>query len=80
VDSVTKLRHGRGTYTFENPFFQYQGDYFNGVKHGKGSLIMRDGGRYEGDFSEGEITGQGVRTWPDGSVYKGEFMQGERNG
>mmetsp|Transcript_2297 Transcript_2297/g.3134 ORF Transcript_2297/g.3134 Transcript_2297/m.3134 type:complete len:81 (+) Transcript_2297:134-376(+) len=27
IDPVTKLRDGQGTYTFTNPFFQYQGQY-----------------------------------------------------
>lgn len=27
VDPVSKLRHGQGTYTYTNPFFQYQGEY-----------------------------------------------------
>jgi len=50
IDPVTKLREGQGCYTYTNPFFQYQGDFKEGRKHGEGTLIMRDGSRYVGDF------------------------------
>lgn len=80
IDPVTKLRCGEGVYTYENQFFQYKGQWENGIKSGTGILLMKDGGRYEGDFSEGEMTGKGQRHYADGSVYKGEFAQGERNG
>lgn len=66
IDPVTKLRHGEGTYTYqENRFFQYQGSYENGVKQtnngNSSSFIMRDGSRYTGEFVNGEITGQGIK-------------------
>jgi hypothetical protein len=77
---VTKLRQGEGVYTFENPYFQYKGQYDRGVKQGQGVLLMRDGSRYEGEFADGEITGQGERVYPDGTIYKGQFMQGEKHG
>ena len=80
LDPVTKLREGQGVYTFENPFFQYKGDYVKGVKHGQGVLLMRDGSRYEGAFDNGEITGKGEKTQTDGTVYKGDFVQGEKHG
>ena len=53
VDYETKLRHGEGTYTYQNRFFQYTGDWEYGAKHGKGKLIMADGGYYDGDFFNG---------------------------
>ena len=84
IDPVTKLRHGEGTYTYsENPFFQYQGTYQNGIKQTKehsSSLIMRDGSRYTGEFTSGEMTGQGIKQWADGRVYKGQFQEGELHG
>ena len=51
-----------------------------GRKHGRGKLVLGDGGLYEGDFVEDEITGSGLRTWPDGRRYQGEFMEGEMHG
>jgi hypothetical protein len=81
---VTKLRHGEGTYTYhENPFFQYQGSYENGIKNttdSSSSFIMRDGSRYTGEFKNGEMTGEGFKQWADGRVYKGKFQDGELHG
>ena len=80
IDPVTKLRNGNGVYTFENPYFQYKGEYVEGQKQGKGVLLMKDGSRYEGEFVDGEINGKGERRWADGTVYNGEFKQGEKHG
>lgn len=86
IDPVTKLRHGQGCYTYveENPFFQYQGSWNNGVKQtGPGeasTLLMRDGTAYTGEFKNGEITGNGVKQWPDGKIYQGSFQEGEMHG
>ena len=55
IDPVSKLRNGHGTYTFTNPFFQYQGEYAQGQKQGEGVLLMRNGGKYAGEFVNGEI-------------------------
>jgi len=35
IDPITKQRHGEGTYYYkdENPCFQYQGHWQNGIKH-----------------------------------------------
>lgn len=60
LDPITKLRHGKGTYTYPNGFFQYDGEWADGVKQGRGTLYLRDGTKYEGEFSDGEIT---VRLW-----------------
>lgn len=85
IDPVTKLRHGFGTYTYqENPYFQYQGAYDNGIKQSSetsvSSMVMRDGSKYSGDFKDGEITGVGLKTWANGKFYKGEFLEGEMHG
>ena len=50
IDPVTKLRAGTGTYTYTNPFFQYQGEWVDGKKHGRGVLLMKDGSRFVGQF------------------------------
>jgi hypothetical protein len=48
IDPVTKLRHGFGVYTYqENPFFQYQGYFDNGIKQTQddqaSTFLLRDG-------------------------------------
>ena len=56
MDPITKLRHGKGTYSYPNKCFQYNGDWENGVKHGHGIFYLKDGPQYEGDFDNGEMT------------------------
>ncbi|KAL5255960.1 hypothetical protein ACHWQZ_G011243 [Mnemiopsis leidyi] len=75
--TLNQVRHGHGKYLYDNTFFTYEGDWLEGVKHGKGKLSMRDGGYYDGDFVNGEITGKGERLWSNGNIYVGEFEQGE---
>jgi hypothetical protein len=77
---VTRKRNGEGTFFYENPFFQYQGNWDQGVKNGQGKLLMRDGGFYEGEFKDGEMTGVGKLVWPDGASYDGQFFEGEKHG
>ena len=53
---------------YPNAFFQYEGNWVNGKKHGHGVFTMGDGSSYEGSFVDGEMTGDGVRRWADGSM------------
>jgi hypothetical protein len=85
IDPVTKLRHGQGTYTYqENTFFQYQGHWNTGIKEtavGQAStFLLRDGTKYTGDFKKGEITGMGLKEYGDGRVYRGNLVEGELHG
>jgi len=84
IDPETKLRHGTGTYTYPNTYFQYQGSWSQGVKNSvpdqPSALIMRDGTSITGDFKDGEITGTGIKHFPDGRVYRGDFLEGEMHG
>jgi len=76
----TGKRHGHGSYIYKNPYFQFEGQWADGEKHGQGKLMFGDGGFYEGSFLKGEIIGQGTRQWADGSNYVGEFDHGDRQG
>ncbi|MCP4104236.1 MAG: tetratricopeptide repeat protein [Desulfobacteraceae bacterium] len=51
----------------------YDGEFFEGYKHGKGVYIWSDGNSYEGEFSKGRMHGKGVYTWSDGGRYEGIF-------
>jgi len=76
-----QLREGFGIYNYPNKFFQYEGEWKRGKKHGHGKLLMKDGSYYEGKFENGEISGSGIRKWTaTGNVYEGEFLKGELNG
>ena len=61
----TNIRHGHGEYHYQNKCFKYEGQYANGIKHGKGIMQLPNGSSYEGDFKNGEITGNGLRRWAD---------------
>lgn len=81
------VRHGRGTYTYANGCFTYEGDWVHGVKHGHGVLscggVSGSGAPhsvYEGEFVRGEMTGRGLKRWSDGSNYAGSFLDGEMHG
>jgi hypothetical protein len=75
-----RLRHGRGTYTYDNQCFNYDGDWQAGRKHGQGTFTVSGLYTYQGDFVDDEMTGSGTKTWLSGSVYKGQFVQGEMHG
>ncbi|KAM3127088.1 hypothetical protein pb186bvf_020824 [Paramecium bursaria] len=77
---ITKVRNGYGTYIYENSFFRYEGEWLNGVKHGRGVLKMNDGSYYEGQFQNGEIEGDGRFVYQNGSQYEGNFHRGEKHG
>ena len=40
---------------------RYEGEWLNGQRHGKGTLLFADGGTFEGAFVNGEIDGSGYR-------------------
>lgn len=43
-----------------------QGEFHQGVMHGQGRYVWKDGLVYEGEFRDCKITGVGKYTWPDG--------------
>ncbi|XP_060055877.1 MORN repeat-containing protein 1 isoform X5 [Erinaceus europaeus] len=72
---------GYGVYIYPNSFFQYEGEWKGGKKHGHGKLLFKDGSYYEGEFVHGEITGEGCRYWASsGNTYSGHFVLGEPQG
>ncbi|XP_048417087.1 MORN repeat-containing protein 1-like isoform X1 [Stegostoma tigrinum] len=80
-DVKQQLRDGFGLYIYPNSFYQYEGEWKNGKKHGIGKFLMKDGSYYEGEFVNGEIEGNGTRYWASsGNEYCGQFSQGELHG
>ena len=61
-------------------FGHYEGEYRDGLRHGKGVYTWPDGTRYVGDWHDDKRHGKGVRTWEDGEHYKGEYRDGLRHG
>ncbi|MGB1597555.1 MAG: hypothetical protein ACPIOQ_32670, partial [Promethearchaeia archaeon] len=45
---------------------KYEGEVYDGMRHGQGTLIYPNGAKYEGEFYENQEHGQGMWTSPDG--------------
>ena len=59
---------------------QYEGDFINGMFHGKGVFTWANGDRYEGDFFLNKRTGKGSYWWSSGESYEGDFVDGKLSG
>lgn len=59
---------------------RYEGDFINGMFHGKGVFIWAKGDRYEGDFFLNKRTGKGIYSWASGERYEGDFVDGKLDG
>jgi len=57
----------------------YEGDWKNGLEHGKGKIIYQNGDSYDGDWCFGFEDGFGeyVEKSPTGKRYSGDFSHGE---
>ncbi|MDA9648853.1 hypothetical protein N9T54_00390 [Alphaproteobacteria bacterium] len=66
------LHNCTGTYTWENGD-EYDGDFLNDKKHGKGRYTWKSGSKYEGDWVNGKRTGEGVLTFANGKKQEGVF-------
>ena len=59
---------------------QYEGDWFQGKRHGKGTLYYRSGEVYKGDFVLDKCHGMGQYTYANGDVHYGEWFNGKKQG
>ncbi|MCF6325482.1 MAG: caspase family protein [Gammaproteobacteria bacterium] len=59
---------------------RYEGEFQNGLFHGKGKLSGSNGNRYEGEFDQGLLSGQGTADSSNGDRYVGGFVDGMRSG
>lgn len=62
---------GRGISEYPNKD-QYQGEYVEGVRQGKGKYLYVNGDRYEGDFRQNKKHGIGKLTYKDKGEYYGK--------
>jgi len=62
--------------------FNYEGEFHNDLKHGKGKIIFYNikSESYEGDFENGDLTGKGFYVWKNKHTYSGEFLCGKMHG
>ena len=68
-----------GVQTFSNGD-KYEGDFFNGSKHGQGTYTWKSGDQYVGDWNNDKRTGSGTYTWVNGNKYVGDWINGEMTG
>lgn len=58
----------------------YEGEFKDGLRHGRGVQTWPDGARYDGEFANDKRNGQGIFTWPSLARYEGMFVEGKRHG
>ncbi|AVK76071.1 Morn repeat protein [Pandoravirus kuranda] len=58
----------------------YEGQWCNGLMHGHGHRLYKDGSRYEGEYRDDKRQGHGAIAWPDGRRYEGEWHDDKKHG
>ena len=58
----------------------YSGDWFEGMKHGRGLYVYANGDVYEGGYYNGVKHGYGAAAWSNGSRYEGNWDSGREHG
>jgi len=73
-DKNTSQMHGKGKMTWANPKVckEFEGNYVNGKKNGKGKYLLTDGRIFEGDF-DGNGSATGKMTYPNGKTEQGTW-------
>jgi hypothetical protein len=59
---------------------EYEGQFVNGQREGKGVLYLDDNELYFGDWANDTLNGYGVYIFKNGERYTGEFVEGLREG
>ena len=68
-----------GTYFFSDGG-KYNGEFKDGIKHGKGTYYYSTGNIYDGEWVNDKRTGYGTYIWKNGEKYEGQFVDGFRHG
>lgn len=63
----------------ENRFY-FNGDFEQGIPHGKGNAKFSNNNEYIGEFRKGKIEGEGKFIWANGDVYIGHFKNDQFDG
>jgi hypothetical protein len=59
---------------------RYEGNFFEGDKHGNGRYFYANGEYYDGQWDKNDMNGEGSYVWADGRKYMGEWKDGKENG
>ncbi|CAE7922888.1 PIP5K9 [Symbiodinium necroappetens] len=58
----------------------YEGEWKDGLHHGKGTYTAADGHVFVGEYQNGQQHGKGTFTYASGEVFVGEHQDGKRHG
>jgi len=76
--------NGQGTYTWQDPFEEYEGEWKDGDYNGQGTYTYASGDKYVGQWKNDKYDGQGTYTYGkgewEGDKYVGEYKDDLRNG
>lgn len=62
------------------PGLSYEGETFEGKRHGKGKQVWNNGTCYEGEFIEDKAKGKGKLVHREGDYYEGQWDNDKANG
>ena len=71
---------GWGTHTTKE--YEYQGDFKDGMKEGRGCMKNKiKKWQYTGEFKQNKFDGKGIYKWEDGTIFDGTFSNNvKKNG
>lgn len=58
----------------------YEGELFNGKRHGKGIMTYANGNVYDGEWEANKRHGKGKMIYENGDIYDGEWKNHKKNG
>ena len=70
--------NGRGV--FVDGGRKYDGEWKDGVQHGRGVFHFSAAERYDGEWRNGKPNGHGVKVYADGRRYDGEWRDNKKHG
>jgi len=71
---------GFGFFEWHQHGLKYSGFYGNGLRHGSGALVWKNGDRYIGEFEADMKHGKGTFEWSNGDVYCGTYDKDKKQG
>ncbi|XP_073399170.1 radial spoke head 10 homolog B isoform X1 [Dendrobates tinctorius] len=76
------IRHGTGVHISSDQLVSYTGEWYMGMRHGKGAIYYDTEGTswYEGDWKRNRKEGWGVQRFPSGNIYEGQWKNDKFHG